>query len=65
MAAALGFYASSVNTIPMPHKQLDDEEWYCQYCHDFKDLDYDKVVLHEVTVHHAGCPAKKPSKSNP
>jgi len=54
MAAALGFYASSVNTIPMPHKQLDDEEWYCQYCHDFKDLDYDKVVLHEVTVHHEG-----------
>jgi hypothetical protein len=40
----------------MPHKQLDGEEWCCQYCHSYKDADYDKVVYHELTKHHAGCP---------
>jgi hypothetical protein len=44
----------------MPHKQLDSEEWCCQYCHSYKDADYDKVVYHELTQHHAGCP--KPEK---
>jgi hypothetical protein len=54
------FYACLGLTYFMPHKQLDGEEWCCQYCHSYKDADYDKVVYHEVTMHHAGCP--KPEK---
>ncbi len=43
----------------MPHKKLDAEEWCCQYCKTFADMDYDKVVYHELTMHHAGCPKKQ------
>jgi len=43
----------------MPHKKIDGEEWCCQYCHAFKDADYDKVVYHELTQHHAGYPKKE------
>jgi hypothetical protein len=39
----------------MPHKKLDAEEWCCQYCQTYQDTDYDKVVYHELTQHHAGC----------
>jgi len=57
---AFVFYACSELNYIMPHKTLDGEEWCCQYCHSYKDADYDKVVYHEVTQHHAGCP--KPEK---
>ncbi len=46
-------------TFFMPYKKLDSEEWCCQYCQNFSDLDYDKVVYHEITAHHAGCPKKE------
>jgi hypothetical protein len=52
------FYCCLELSYFMPHKQLDGEEWCCQYCHSYKDADYDKVVYHEVTQHHAGCPKK-------
>jgi hypothetical protein len=53
---AFVFYACFEFTYFMPHKQLDGEEWCCQYCRSYKDADYDKVVYHELTQHHAGCP---------
>jgi hypothetical protein len=55
----LCFYVCSDIILYMPHKRLDAEEWCCQYCHAYKDADYDKVVYHELTEHHAGCPANQ------
>jgi hypothetical protein len=48
----------------MPHKQLDSEEWCCQYCKEYKDINYDKVVFHEVKTHHFGCQITEQGAAN-